>query len=25
MRIEWLEKYMKEAEGLIYENNVEEG
>jgi tetratricopeptide (TPR) repeat protein len=25
MRIEWLEKYMKEAEGLIYENKVEEG
>ncbi len=25
MRIEWLEKYMKEAEGLIYENEIEQG
>jgi tetratricopeptide (TPR) repeat protein len=24
MKIEWLEKYMKEADGLIYENKVEE-
>lgn len=25
LRIEWLEKYMKEAEGMMYENRVEEG
>ncbi len=25
MRLEWIEKYMKDAEGLIYENQVEAG
>lgn len=25
MRIEWIEKYLQEAEKLIYENNIEEG
>jgi tetratricopeptide (TPR) repeat protein len=25
MRIEWMEKYMEEAESLIYENRVKEG
>jgi len=25
MKIEWIEKYLKEAEGLIYDNKVNEG
>ncbi|NOT76356.1 MAG: hypothetical protein HOP08_15615 [Cyclobacteriaceae bacterium] len=25
MRIEWIEKYMKDAEGMIYENQIEAG